>query len=82
MFRIELSPEAAELIEDAAKLHSGTGGHPAIEVAGVLVFLYIKDGKVQVSVDLDTAIPEVTFGPDRDVPLHITVQGQTVFDAP
>lgn len=50
---------------------------PCIEVAGVLVFLYVKDGVVRVSVDLDTAELADSKGL---VPLEVTVQGTTVFE--
>lgn len=53
--------------------------YPAIELAGVWVFLYVEDGMVRVSVDLDTTIPELTHGSEQIVPLHITVQGTTVY---
>ena len=52
---------------------------PALQVAGVLVFVYLDDhAAVCVSVDLDTA-HRVLVRPDHTVPLHITVQGTTVF---
>jgi hypothetical protein len=48
---------------------------PAVQVAGAMVFVYVKDGKLCVSVDLDEA---GAFSPDP-VPLEIAVQGTTVF---
>lgn len=57
---------------------------PAIQVAGVTVFLYRKDGVMRVSVDLDDAgetTPTVDPDGERRVPIQITVQGQTVWEA-
>ncbi|MEU2462095.1 hypothetical protein ABZ604_31500 [Streptomyces sp. NPDC012473] len=51
---------------------------PALQVAGVLVFVYIDRGTVRVSVDLDTA-HRALLRPDDCVPLEISVQGHTVF---
>ncbi|MFF9690439.1 hypothetical protein [Streptomyces sp. NPDC014623] len=53
---------------------------PALQVAGVLVFVYIdrQHGTVRVSVDLDTAHRSL-LRPDDRVPLEISVQGHTVF---
>lgn len=81
--------EAREEWEDeanhAAKLHPITreDGLPAIEVAGVLVFTYVKDGRLRVSVDLDTPAPQLMGDPDGHggglVPITVTIQGHTVF---
>jgi hypothetical protein len=71
-----------------AKFHQvgrelGAEGLPAVEVAGVLVFAYVRDGKLIVSVDLDTPDPQLM--PSRDangdglVPMEITIQGKPVF---
>jgi hypothetical protein len=68
----------------AAKLHPQTtpDGKPAIEVGGVLVFAYLKDGLLRVSVDLDTVDPKWMTGPEGEgrVPMRICVQGATVFE--
>jgi hypothetical protein len=48
---------------------------PAVKVAGAMVFVYVKAGKLRVSVDLDEA---AEFFPDP-VPLEIAVQGTAVF---
>jgi hypothetical protein len=50
---------------------------PAVKMAGAMVFVYVKDGRLRVSVDLDEA---GEFFPDP-VPMEITVQGQAVFDS-
>ena len=53
---------------------------PALQVAGVLVFAYIdsEQAVLRVSVDLDTT-HRALLRPEGTVPLHITVQGTTVF---
>lgn len=57
------------------------GTLPALEVAGVMVFAYLTEaGELLVSVDLDTASPVLT-SPRQTVPLRITVQGTTVYQA-
>jgi hypothetical protein len=55
---------------------------PAVEIAGILVFAYVKDGVLRVSVDLDTA-GESDFwcDPETAVPMQLTVQGHTVYEA-
>ena len=55
---------------------------PAIDVAGVLASVYVKDGELHVGIDLDTADPAIyrIYG-DQQIPLHITVQGSPVFEA-
>jgi hypothetical protein len=55
---------------------------PCMQVAGALVFAYVRDGALVVSVDLDTAEPGTfaMYG-DNCVPVHVTVQGTTVFEA-
>ncbi|MEV7776301.1 hypothetical protein [Kitasatospora sp. NPDC086791] len=57
---------------------------PALEVAGALVFVYVDGNTLRVSVDLDTAHRGIVERPSTSstVPLHITVQGTTVFYAP
>ena len=64
-----------------------TDALPAIRVAGVLVFVYVDDGMLRVSVDLDDVGPENTDADVLDlynvwqVPMVITVQGEPVFRA-
>jgi hypothetical protein len=55
---------------------------PCMQVAGALVFAYVRDGALVVSVDLDTAEPGTfaMYG-DSCVPVQVTVQGTTVFEA-
>lgn len=56
------------------------GTLPALQTAGVLVFAYIDDGRttLRISVDLDT-VHRALLRPNGTVPIHITVQGHTVF---
>ena len=51
---------------------------PSITVAGAMVFVYVKDGELVVSVDLDEASDEITTDNDT-VPMRINVQGNEVF---
>jgi hypothetical protein len=53
------------------------GTLPSMEVAGARVFAYIKAGVLVVSVDLDDALGLEVGG---EVPMRITVQGETVFE--
>ncbi|MFD9686758.1 hypothetical protein ACFWXO_13485 [Kitasatospora sp. NPDC059088] len=57
---------------------------PALEVAGALVFVYVDGNTLRVSVDLDTPHRGIVERPNTrsTIPLHITVQGTTVFYAP
>lgn len=59
------------------------GTLPAIKVAGCVVFAYVLDGQLRVSVNLDEAREypwPVTYGTGKvSVPMRITVQGETVF---
>ncbi|MEV5886317.1 hypothetical protein AB0L74_26980 [Streptomyces sp. NPDC052020] len=52
---------------------------PCIEIAGVQVYAYIRDGRVCVSVDLETAEAELVR-PDGTVPLTVDVGVNTVFE--
>ncbi|MFJ5951351.1 hypothetical protein [Streptomyces noursei] len=58
---------------------------PALELGGVLVFVYFDSdsAELRVSVDLDTVDQRLVRhdDPDGTVPMHITVQGETVFRA-
>jgi hypothetical protein len=60
---------------------------PAIRIAGALVFAYVADGILRVSVDLDEAGPEnedaraLDHYGDGLVPVLITVQGSPVYRA-
>jgi hypothetical protein len=49
---------------------------PAVRIGSVLVFAYIKDGLLRVSVDLDDADDMEVNG---EVPMRICVGGDTVF---
>ncbi|MFD8078995.1 hypothetical protein ACFV3E_40850 [Streptomyces sp. NPDC059718] len=57
------------------------GSLPALQVAGVLVFAYVdSDGRtLRVSVDLDTTHPALVR--NGKIPMHVTVQGTTVYQA-
>lgn len=58
------------------------GTLPSLEVAGAMVFVYVTDsGELAISVDLETINSALT-GPDgTTVPLHVSVQGTTVYRA-
>lgn len=56
------------------------GTLPAIRVAGCLVFAYVRDGALQVSVDLDDA-GRCGFWEGREIiPMELSVQGATVWE--
>jgi len=56
--------------------------HPAIEVAGVLVFGYLDPGGVlRVSVDLDEAEPWLQHPPHSTIPIRVSVNGFDVYAA-
>ncbi|MFJ1757614.1 hypothetical protein [Kitasatospora sp. NPDC088134] len=57
---------------------------PALEVAGAFVFTYVQGNTLVVSVDLDTVHKGLVEHPATAarVPLHITVNGTTVFYEP
>lgn len=67
----------------AAQFHaiSSPDGLPAIEVAGVLVFAYIKDGYLRVSVDLDTVESWLLTDESGEllVPIRIAVGDEDVW---
>ena len=74
----------------AARFHAvaGPGQYPAVELAGVLVFVYVQDQDgtpiLRVSIDLDEASPRLLNGADPEtatVAVKVTVQGHTVFQA-
>lgn len=56
---------------------------PALEYGGALYFVYLdaESKEVQVSIDLDTVDPRLVSrdAPGEPVPMHITIQGKTVF---
>lgn len=84
--RLTRAANEAALFHPYTVAEDGTEGLPAVEVAGVLVFAYVKDGELRVSVDLDTARhPDGPFmiipGHEDEVPMVITVQGVPVFSA-
>ena len=54
---------------------------PVIEIGGILVFVYIKDQQLRVSVSLDTTDEALMHGPDHLVPMQIDVGDTTVFEA-
>ncbi|MGW3954636.1 hypothetical protein ACWEKM_27725 [Streptomyces sp. NPDC004752] len=56
---------------------------PALELGGVLVYLDADSAELRVSADLDTVDQRLVRhdDPDETVPMHITVQGDTVFRA-
>lgn len=57
---------------------------PCMQVAGALVFAYVRDGALVVSVDLETAASGTfaMYGPDGDcVPVEIHVGTDLVFKA-
>jgi hypothetical protein len=60
---------------------TSAGGLPAIRVADVLVFAYVKDGLLRVSVDLDEAADSWPTADSGGVPMRICVQGHVVFEA-
>ncbi|MCC9309902.1 hypothetical protein LN042_22990 [Kitasatospora sp. RB6PN24] len=53
---------------------------PALEIGAVLVFAYLdeEDGHLRISVHEDEADPAL-LGPDGRVPIHVTVEGETVY---
>ncbi|MFI9771852.1 hypothetical protein ACIHJG_34060 [Streptomyces sp. NPDC052415] len=55
---------------------------PVLELGGVFVFVYLDpvSAELLVSVDLET-VDQRLVRPDETVPMHITVQGDTVFRA-
>lgn len=62
--------------------------YPNITIGGAMVFVYVADGVLNVSVDLDDALAGkspvwATYGSseDRLVPVRISVQGTEVFRA-
>lgn len=72
----ETANKSARFWPQAEHLVDGT--RPAIEVAGLMVFVYIKHGALRVAVDLDETDERLTRG-DGIVPLVISVQGTEVF---
>lgn len=52
---------------------------PCIEVAGVQVYAYIRDGVLRVSVHLDTT-DEALLRPDNTVATRVIVGDRTVFE--
>lgn len=57
---------------------------PCVQVAGALVFAYVENGALVVSVDLETAESGTyaKYGPDRDlVPVRVNVGSDPVFEA-
>lgn len=57
---------------------------PMVEIGGIQVYVYMDDERhLRVSVDLDTVDEQVfpLYGDQAQVPMTITVQGDTVFEA-
>jgi hypothetical protein len=54
------------------------GARPYVEIGGALVFVYRENGRLVVSVDVDTA-EHTRSDADTTVPMVITVQGNTVY---
>lgn len=50
---------------------------PCIEIGGAQVYAYVEDGKLIISAHLDEASGEVfeLYGPDRCVPVVVTIGG-------
>ncbi|MEU6357855.1 hypothetical protein ABZ896_52700 [Streptomyces sp. NPDC047072] len=66
-------------LNHAARFHPASqDALPCIEIAGVQVYAYIRDGRVCVSVDLETTDAELVR-PDGTVPLTVDVGVDTVF---
>lgn len=51
---------------------------PCIEIAGVQVYVYFRDGELTISAHFDTAF-ESTQRPDQTVPLRVNIGGTDVF---
>lgn len=76
-----ITEERAREINRAARFE-GSSDTPAIVTGGVAVHAYVKNGRVIVSVHLDTGeVPEELLSEDETVPLTVTVNGDEVFDA-
>lgn len=62
---------------------AGEDSRPCIEVGGAVVFAYVRDGVLVVSVDVDTASAAVfdVYGADRCVPVRVNVGDSVVFEA-
>ncbi|MFB6984536.1 hypothetical protein [Streptomyces sp. NPDC056304] len=77
--------QAARFWPGEAPGFDGENTLPVLELGGVLVFVYFdpESAELQVSVDLDTVDQRLVRHdePDETVPMHITVQGDTVFHA-
>ncbi|MFH8257618.1 hypothetical protein [Streptomyces roseolus] len=65
--------------------YDGEDTLPALELGGIFVFVYIdpETTELRVSIDLDTVDQRLVRhdDPHETVPMHITVQGDTVFHA-
>jgi hypothetical protein len=48
--------------------------YPCIEIGGVQVYVYVKDGDLRVAVHFDGADPEV-WGEDKCIPIKIDLTG-------
>lgn len=76
---------AARFWPTEAAGHDGEDTLPALQLGGILVFVYLdsESAELRVSIDLDTVDQRLVRhdDPDETVPMHITVQGGTVFRA-
>jgi hypothetical protein len=54
---------------------------PCIEVAGAVVFAYVKDGYLRVSIDLDTTEPWLVQDAAGQslIPVHVACQGDDIW---
>lgn len=75
-----LANESAEFLP-AGNIGTDQEKLPAVKVAGCLVFAYVEDGQLRVSVDLDDAGEFWQSDQSDCVPMTIRVQGDTVFAA-
>lgn len=82
-----MSTEVQEIAANEGAEFYPAGEHgrlPAVKVAGCMVFVYVLDGQLRVSVDLDDAQeyswPREWVSSDVRVPMRINVQGDTVFE--
>jgi hypothetical protein len=55
---------------------------PCIEVGGVQVYAYVRDGALVVSLDFDGTDPDAfdQYGPDGAVPVQVKLGGEEVYE--
>lgn len=61
---------------------NGHEAWPAITVAGCMILARVRDGRVDVAIDLDDAAPSLRTGPGGTVPVRVTIQGTDVYRVP